>query len=42
VRPKNGLAEEDDADELDEAEPILPRIDLMQVPEEDLHQAELF
>jgi hypothetical protein len=42
VRSKNGHAEEDDDEELDEPEPIVPRIDLMQVPEEDLHQAELF
>ena len=44
VRSKNGHAEDDDDDdvELDEPEPIVPRIDLMQVPEEDLHQAELF
>jgi hypothetical protein len=39
VRSRNGHEEEE---EDDEPEPIVPRIDLMSVPEEDLHQAELF
>jgi hypothetical protein len=40
IRPKA----EDDADESDELEVVVvaPRIDLMQVPAEDLEQAELF
>lgn len=39
VRSKNGH-EEDEDDEM--SEPVVPHIDLMSVPEEDLHQAELF
>jgi hypothetical protein len=38
IRAKNG----DDDDEEEEQLPTLPRIDLMQVPAEDLQQAELF
>jgi hypothetical protein len=41
VRGKNGENGEAEDDE-EEAIPALPRIDLMQVPAEDLHQTELF
>jgi hypothetical protein len=43
--PRIRLKSDDEADELDDDEPLPPpppRIDLMQVPAEDLEQAELF